>query len=95
MPPPVTVTYRNSFFGMGKVVQIANNSAHHLYNVRVTGREYKNFHSASVKATEHLAPNSSVEVGWMEFGAWAPEPGESVEIYADSYLSPFVSTVPK
>jgi hypothetical protein len=80
---------------MGKVVQIYNNSGHHLYDVRVVGREYDKFSSASVRATEHLGPHESVEVGWMEFGAWAPEPGESIEIYADNYVTPHVSVVPQ
>jgi hypothetical protein len=95
LPPPVTVTYRDSFWGRGKVAQIYNNSAHHLYNIRVTGREYKKLNSASVKASDHLEPNSCVEVGWIEFGAWDPKPGESIEVYADNYVTPYVSIVPR
>lgn len=95
LPPPVTVTYRDSLVGAGKVLQIKNDSAHHLYNVRVTGREYKNMNSASVRATEQLKPGALVEVGWMEFEAWMPEPGESIEIYADNYAAPYVSMVPE
>jgi len=94
LPPPVKVSYRDSIFGAGKVAQIKNDSAHHLYNVRVTGREYDTLESASVRVTEHLAPHASVEVGWLEFGSWCPAPGESLEIYADNYLSPYVSVIP-
>jgi hypothetical protein len=32
--PPLTVTYRDSALGIGKVIQITNNSAHHLYDVK-------------------------------------------------------------
>jgi hypothetical protein len=35
-----------------------------------------------------------VEVGWMEFEAWKPEPGETVEIYCDDYAVPYLSFVP-
>lgn len=94
LPPPVTITYRDSFIGVGKVIQITNNSSHHLYNVRVVGRNYKEVSSASVKATDHLSPHDYVEVGWMEFEDWVPVPGESVEVYCDDYAAPFVSIIP-
>ena len=92
--PPVTVTYRDSAVGIGKVIQITNNSTHHLYDVKVTGRNMKQNASASVKASEHLAPGETVEVGWMEFEAWVPEPGETVEIYCEDYAVPYLSLVP-
>jgi hypothetical protein len=94
LPPPVTITYRSSVFGLGKVVQISNTSGHHLYNVKVVGRNLKQASSASVKVTDHLAPGSYVEVGWMEFGNWTPVPGETIEVYADDYLAPAVSVIP-
>jgi len=94
LPPPVTVTYRSSFVGLGKVVVISNNSSHHLYNVRVVGRNFEEVSSASVKATDHLAPGSSVEVGWLEFESWVLQPGETIEVYADNYVSPKVSIIP-
>jgi hypothetical protein len=92
--PPVTVTFCNSLVGIGKVIQITNNSSHHLYDVKVVGRNAKQNASASVKATEHLRPGESIEVGWMEFEAWAPEPGETVEIYCEDYAVPYVAMVP-
>jgi hypothetical protein len=49
-PPPVKVTYRDSLVGVGKVIQIANTSSHHLYNGRVVGRNYYEGSSASVRA---------------------------------------------
>lgn len=95
LPPPVAVTYRDSLLGIGKVIQITNNSSHHLYNVRVVGRNYEEASSASVKATDHLRPHDSVEVGWLEFEAWRPLPGESVEVYCDDYATPFLSIIPE
>ena len=59
-PPPVDVSYRSSLFGIGKVVVITNTSGHHLYNVKVLGRNFKQVSSASVKATDHLAPGGVV-----------------------------------
>jgi hypothetical protein len=95
LPPPVGVTYRQSLVGMGMVVQITNKSSYHLYKVTVVGRNIKQVSSASVKATDHLSPGGSVEVGWLEFGNWVPEPGETIEVYCDNYATPAVSVVPK
>lgn len=95
LPPPASVTYRSSLVGMGQVVVITNKSSDHLYNVTVVGRNYQQVSSASVKATDDLAPGSTVEVGWLEFGNWVPQPGESIEVYADNYATPKVSIIPK
>jgi hypothetical protein len=93
--PPVTVTYRDSAVGLGKVVQITNSSSHHLYNVKVTGRNVGKNESASVRATEHLRPGDTVEVGWLEFESWTPIPGETIEIYCDDYALPYLSIIPE
>ena len=94
MPTPVTISYRVSVFELGQVVRITNNSSHHLYNVNVVGRNVQKLSSASVKATDHLSPGETVEVGWLEFESWVPMPGETIEVYADDYLTPNVSFVP-
>jgi|GEM_PF-2209601 hypothetical protein len=93
-PPPVDVSYRSSLFGIGKVVVITNTSGHHLYNVKVIGRNFKQVSSASVKATDHLAPGGVVEVGFLTFGSWTPRPGETIEVYADNYALPKPSIIP-
>lgn len=93
--PPVTVTYRDSLVGAGIVIHIRNDSLHHLYNVKVVGRNLEQQSSASVKATDHLAPGDHVEVGWMEFTRWVPRPGETIEVYCDDYPIPFISIIPK
>ena len=95
LPPPVKVTHRQSLVGIGMVVQITNTSGHHLYNVKVVGRNFKDVQSASVTATEHLRPHTSVEVGWIEFEAWVPVPGETIEVYCDDYALPKVSIIPE
>lgn len=92
--PPVTLSYRDSVIGLGKVIRISNRSGHHLYNVKVVGRNVEKNSSASVKATDHLRPGETVEVGWAEFEAWIPIPGETVEIYCDDYIVPYLSIVP-
>lgn len=93
--PPVAITYRDSVWGAGKVVQVTNNSSHHLYNVKVVGRNARENSSASVKATDHLRPDETVEVGWLEFESWTPAPGETIEIYCDDYFVPKVSYIPE
>ena len=95
LPPPVKVTHRQSLVGIGMVVQITNTSGHHLYNVKVVGRNIREVESASLVATEHLRPRDSIEVGWMEFDGWVPLPGETIEVYCDDYALPKVSIVPK
>ena len=93
--PPVTITYRDSLVGIGKVIQVTNSSADHLYKVKVVGRNFQENSSGSVKVSDDLAPGASAEVGWVEFGKWVPQPGETVEIYAEGYLVPAISYIPK
>lgn len=94
LPPPVQVSYRESFLGGGMVLQIKNASNHHLYNVKVVGRNNSEGSSASVIATKHLRPGAIIEVGWLEFESWIPLSGETMSIYADDYLTPHVSVIP-
>jgi hypothetical protein len=94
LPPPVTISYRDSIVGVGRVIGITNTSAHHLYNVNVVCLAFDSASSASVQATGHLSPGESVEVGWMEFIPWVPEPGETVEVYCADYATPCISVVP-
>ena len=95
LPPPVTITIRDSILdSSSKVIQISNNSSHHLYNVRVVGRNFKPVSSGSVRATEELSPGSMVEVGWLEFTNWVPRSGETVEVYCDNYVSPMIKIIP-
>ncbi|WP_437194450.1 hypothetical protein [Planctomicrobium sp. SH527] len=94
LPPPVVVSYRDSLWGAGKVVQIFNGSSHHLYNVCVVGRNLNEVASASVKVTDHLPPGGTVEVGWLEFANWIPRSGETIEVYADNYVLPVISVIP-
>lgn len=95
LPPPVTITVRDSILDdSSKVIQIRNDSAHHLYNVLVVGRNFEEVSSASVRAADELRPGEMVEVGWLEFERWVPRSGETVEVYCDGYASPKVSIVP-
>ena len=93
--PPVTIAVRDSIFNSdSKVIQITNNSSHHLYNVQIVGRSFEEVSGASVRATEELRPGQTVEVGWYEFGNWTPRSGESVEVYCDDYVTPHVQIIP-
>lgn len=92
--PPVEVKVRESRLGEGLVLRITNASSHHLYNVKVIGRNFDEISSASVIAAEHLRPYATVEVGWLEFEGWVPISGETYEIYADDYLAPYICTLP-
>jgi hypothetical protein len=51
-------------------------------------------YTASVKATDHLPPGGVVEVGFITFGNWKPESGETIEVYAYRYGSPKISIIP-
>jgi hypothetical protein len=82
-----------TFRGPCKVIQITNNSSHHLYNVRAFGCNFKGF-PISVRATDELRPESMVEVGWFEFTNWVPRSGETVEVYCDNYVSPMIKIIP-
>ena len=94
LPPPVEVTYREAILGPGMVVRVTNTSSHHLYEVSVTGRSRDAPSGASVRATDHLEPGETVEVGWLEFGQWVPLPGESIEVYVKDYAIPKIALIP-
>lgn len=92
--PPLNVTFRASILGQGQVAVVKNNSSHHLYNLKVVGRNSQKGTSASVRVTDHLSPGATTEVGWLEFERWIPEPGETLEFYADDYLLPRKVVIP-
>jgi hypothetical protein len=94
LPPPVKIEFRDSLLGIGKVVRITNDSNHHLYNVNVVGRNFQQGSSASVRATDHLSPHLTVEVGWMEFESWTPRSGETIEVRCVDYVMPRVAVIP-
>jgi hypothetical protein len=94
-PPPVTITFRDSYLGLGMVAVLTNDSAHHLYDVQVVGRNFRQLQNASVKATGHLEPHSTVEVGWLEFGSWVPIPGETIEVRCQDDFAPKIAIVPE
>lgn len=95
LPPPITISIRNSILDeSSKVIRITNDSQHHLYNISVVGRNFKDVSSASVRASNELRPGATVEVGWLEFGNWIPRSGESVEVYADNYGLPKIHLIP-
>jgi hypothetical protein len=94
-PPPVKIDFRDSWVGNGKVIKITNTSTNHLYNVKVVIRNLKQGSIASVRAAEHLSPDSTVEVGWLELERWRPDPGEIVEVRCDEYALPKTAEIPK
>ncbi len=93
-PPPVDIAVRKSIVGVGRVIQIRNRSAHHLYNVKVVLRDLEKLTSGSVRATSHLRPYTAVEVGWLQFQGWVPQRGQTIEVYCDDHLLPKIAVVP-
>lgn len=94
IPPNIQVDFRGSLIGAGKVMMLSNRSGDHYYNVRVKIRGSKG-DSASVIADSDLAPSETSEVGWLQFGNWVVEPGETVYISTDSNPIPLIKNVPR
>ena len=83
--PPVSVLFRSSMVGLGKVMIITNTSDKPLYEVTVKVNRI-------VAVT--LEPNRSIDVGWMEIN-WMFQPGENFRISARGYPGSFIGTVPE
>jgi len=82
---PVSMSIRKSMVGIGNVVQVRNTSTQVLRGVVVTGRNAGTNSSATYRIGT-LTPGQLVEVGWMEWN-WRVDPGETVTVSADGFLS--------
>ena len=100
-PPPITVTFRDSLVGIGKVVILQNPTMHHLYNLRIVVTSPRpsssdpNGKSASMRIDDDMEPLEVVEIGWMELAPWVLEEGETIRIYADDFVISKSVVVPK
>lgn len=96
-PPPVRLGILqsgNARDGLG--VQIQNESNHHLYNVKVVSIDTDSgeYRTASVRASEHIAPDKFADVLSRDMGAWIIRPGSVIKVFADDYALPAVFKIP-
>ncbi len=82
---PVSVTVRNSYVGIGNVVQIRNTSKDTLTGVVVKGDNPRSGETAK-HSIGMIAPGNTVDVGWTEWN-WKVSPGETITISSNGYLS--------
>ena len=92
--PPVSVLFRSSMVGLGKVMIITNTSDKPLYEVTVKVNNHKLHEEVNRIVAVTLEPNRSIDVGWMEIN-WMFQPGENFRISARGYPGSFIGTVPE
>ena len=83
LQPPVSVAQRESLVGQGQVLEITNTSEDFLHEVRVQitspSGEKREFFASS------MAPNESVNVGWLKLEGWPIPKGSTVMVQAKGY----------
>lgn len=81
---PVSATVRESLVGLGKVLQVRNESDKSLEDVFVTAFESDSNRQPKFRIGR-LEPGEARDIGWMEWN-WKLKPGERIEIDAKGYL---------
>jgi hypothetical protein len=72
---PLTVTWRPSSVGQGRVLIVANHSDAYLHGVTITMHAPDGQRTSRVIST--IAPHEEMEIGWLEMSPWVIEPGET------------------
>ncbi|GAA5510505.1 hypothetical protein [Novipirellula caenicola] len=91
--PPIAVSTSVPLDGVAETIQIQNLSAKPLFNVRIVGIRPSDATTGSATPIASLAPSQIVVVNWTSFGAWTAAPGDTIEVYADSYPDPVTSMI--
>lgn len=90
--PPLSVDFRKSSIGLGRVFKIANISGKPLSNISIRFQSPRgNTGTYFVKDT--LKPYETTEIGWSEI-EWTPEKGEQYWISAAGYNGTVYGDIP-
>lgn len=92
--PPIAIGNSVPLNGVAEHITINNFSQTPLTNVRVVGIRTSDSTSGSVPAMPTFAPWKPIEIPWNSFGGWTPEPGDTIEVYADGFTDPVRSMIP-
>lgn len=87
-PPPISITWRNSLLGSGKVMQLHNDSEGSL-SLSVSGSDDKD----SSKVALTISGGATKELGILEMN-WDWQSGETYTIQAAGYALPIIGKVP-
>jgi hypothetical protein len=82
-PSPFEAFVRPSVLGQGKVARIRNTSHRDLSKVRVVLKKSNGQHGKSADFPR-LAPNASIELGWLE--GWQISDGDRLKVSAAGHL---------
>lgn len=91
--PNLTVRFRSSAVGIGKVLILTNASDKTIDGIRIVARD-KRGEQVTRDIPGRIEPNGVLEVGWLELGVWTPEPGETFLITAEGFPSPLKVEIP-
>jgi hypothetical protein len=88
---PVTITWRPSEIGKGRVLTVANHSDRHLHGLTITMNAPNGEETSRTIST--LAPHAEIEIGWLEMSPWVIESGETAT-FSHPDFQPVVYQVP-
>lgn len=91
--PPVSLSYRESLVGAGKIVQITNTSNEALTALEVSleapDGETRDFRQ------ETLEGYGTFEIGWKKLGGWQIPLGTGVRVRAEGFALAFEGLLPE
>ena len=91
-PPPIELSFRESFLAAGKIVQVKSTSNEPLEQIAVKLTAPNGDERRFVQ--ESLEGYGSFEVGWKKLGGWEIPPGTEVEVRVEGYLRAAKGSIP-
>lgn len=91
--PNLTVRFRSSAIGVGKVLILTNASDKPVHGIRIVARSPRG-DQITRDIPGRIEPNGVLEIGWLELEGWKPEPGETFLITAEGFPSPLKVEIP-
>lgn len=92
-PPPIAIATSVPLDGVAEHIHIHNISDTNLKNVVVVGKRISDSTTGSTPAIPDFPPATILDIPWTSFGTWTPEPGDTIEVYADGFPDPVSSMI--
>ena len=91
--PQLTVRFRSSAVGIGKVLILTNASNKTIHGIRIVAKSNRG-DQVTRDIPDRIEPNGVLEVGWLELDGWKPEPGETFFVTAEGFPKPLQVEIP-
>jgi hypothetical protein len=91
--PQLTVRFRDSAVGIGKVLILTNASDKTIHGIQIVAKSDRG-DQVTRDIPGRLEPNGVLEIGWLELEGWKPKPGETFLITAEGFPKPLQVEIP-